>query len=321
MRADVPALAERLIDSIATLEIDPIGAPRTHIGVAYCGGGQSVALLLDRARIALSDGAGHGVSGWQLFDATDADSLRETSYEYRWRTILDEVLAEGGVVLALQRVVRLADGEVHHMEVLARIRMDDDQLVPAGVFWPMATRVGLTVEFDQQIVTQALQLLREPAHATEGRLAVNLARESVASEQFADWLVATLSAHPECAQRLTFEMSETVIAHDEGAALGLAKRLADVGAEIAVDHAGAREVELKYLERLRPSYVKVGGSLCATLGHDENSNAYLRSLINLGHQLGTIMIAEHVDSPDMLALVNELGFDAGQGELLAPSTL
>ena len=71
----------------------------------------------------MSDSAGHGVSGWQLFDATDADSLRETSYEYRWRTILDEVLAEGGVVLALQRVVHLADGEIHHMEVLARIRM------------------------------------------------------------------------------------------------------------------------------------------------------------------------------------------------------
>ncbi|MFZ0170620.1 MAG: EAL domain-containing protein, partial [Acidimicrobiales bacterium] len=96
--------------------------------------------------------------------------------------------------------------------------------------------------------------------------------------------------------------------------------LVDRGVRFALDDFGTGYSSLGYLQRLPVASVKVDKSFVIPLakGNDKVSKAIVRTVVELGHSLNLVVIAEGVDSLAAQAAVTALGCDAMQGFFIKP---
>lgn len=312
-RSGVDEIANILTGRLAEVSVGELEPAGLNIGLAYYGGAQTAGVLMERAESALANAESDGVNAWHLYDDSETPASREVHQEAYWKEILETVIARRAIVLHVQQVrfVHAASGTLH-LETFARIEGEDGLLVPAGVFFPMAARVGLAEALDRAIVEKIMEVAVAPSYRGQ-RFAVNLSRHAVTSEVFADWLFDALRGRKELASRLAFEVTEAMVADIPEVVLEFARRVKSADAEFGVDHCGARDLKLDYLKSLKAGYTKIDGAFIRGLEEEEDKRNYVRSLIATARALGTTTIAEHVESEPMLKAVADLGFDAAQG--------
>lgn len=311
--AGVEETVRPLVEALAEVrvgDLDPAGA---NIGLAYFGGGQTAEVLRQRAESALANAERDGVNVWHLYDDAETAAGRDVHQEDRWKALLTDVIERGAVVLNVQPVrASPPDSGELHWEVFARIRNEAGELVPAGVFFPMAARLGLAVSLDRAIVQAVIQQA-EQEKAAGRHFAINLSRDALSSKVFSEWLLEVLSRRPSIARRLTFEVTEAMAANAPAVVLELVRRINATGAGFGVDHCGSRDLALDYLKSLKASYTKIDGAFIRGLEAQEDKRIYVRSLVATARALGAKSIAEHVESEAMLEAVQSLGFDGMQG--------
>jgi EAL domain-containing protein (putative c-di-GMP-specific phosphodiesterase class I) len=79
---------------------------------------------------------------------------------------------------------------------------------------------------------------------------------------------------------------------------------------------------MRYLQNLRPDYVKLDGSFSKAIESDENTCSYVSSLCELAKSLDIKVIAMAVENEAQQKAFTELGVDYFQGYLYgAPSPL
>ena len=86
--------------------------------------------------------------------------------------------------------------------------------------------------------------------------------------------------------------------------------------ELAVDDVGAGFASFTQLLRLRPEMIKIDGELTSGIENDPAKRALVGSIVRLASELGSLTIAEAIESrPQMLAL-HAVGIRYGQGFLI-----
>jgi EAL domain-containing protein (putative c-di-GMP-specific phosphodiesterase class I) len=94
-------------------------------------------------------------------------------------------------------------------------------------------------------------------------------------------------------------------------------RLSDRGVRIAVDDFGSGYASLSHLRQLPVDVLKVDKSFVQNVGTDDEDDAIVRSTVDLAHSLGISVVAEGVESEDVLNRLRALGCDLAQGFCLA----
>ncbi len=311
--AAVKETVEPLLKELAGVSVGELNPAGVNIGLAYYGGGQTAEVLSEHAESALANAGSDGVNVWHLYDDGETAAGRDVHKEEYWRTVLNEVIDKRAVVLNVQPICSSQNqDQVIHYEVFARIQGEDGELVPAGVFFPMAARAGLAEALDRAIVESLMDIAGRDE--LEGRrFAINLSRHSIRSQAFSDWLIKALGEQPKIGARLFFEVTENIVASMPFTVLEFVHRLGTAVAGFGVDHCGSRDLALDYLKELKASYTKIDGAFIRGLEEEEDKRVYVRSLVATARALGTHTIAEHVESEVMLEKVKELGFDGVQG--------
>jgi EAL domain-containing protein (putative c-di-GMP-specific phosphodiesterase class I)/CheY-like chemotaxis protein len=95
------------------------------------------------------------------------------------------------------------------------------------------------------------------------------------------------------------------------------KKLRAMGFQIAVDDLGAGYAGLTSYSRLEPEIAKIDMSLVRDVDSDPRKRSIVRAMKKLCDELGTIVVAEGVETPRERDTLAELGFDLLQGYLFA----
>jgi EAL domain-containing protein (putative c-di-GMP-specific phosphodiesterase class I) len=90
-------------------------------------------------------------------------------------------------------------------------------------------------------------------------------------------------------------------------------RLSDFGVSIAIDDFGTGYSSLSYLKRLPIHTLKIDQSFIIDVAFDSQDIAIVRSIIDLGHNLGYKVVAEGVESEMAWDMLCKLGCDSAQG--------
>jgi EAL domain-containing protein (putative c-di-GMP-specific phosphodiesterase class I) len=105
---------------------------------------------------------------------------------------------------------------------------------------------------------------------------------------------------------LTLEITESTLMQDPRASIEVLTRLRDdFGLKISVDDFGVGYSSLAYLRRLPLDEIKM-----ITSSEDAS---IVKTVIDLGHNLGLQVVAEGVEDRDTLELLDSLGCDQAQG--------
>lgn len=93
-------------------------------------------------------------------------------------------------------------------------------------------------------------------------------------------------------------------------------KLSAMGCQFAIDDFGSGFSSYNYIKNLPAHILKIDGAFIANIANDPTDRKLVAAMVELGHSLGKVMVAEWVQDPQSFAIVKELGVDYCQGNFL-----
>jgi diguanylate cyclase len=231
---------------------------------------------------------------------------------------LRRALSSDELVLHYQPKETLSDGSVTAVEALIRWNHPRHGLLFPDAFLPVAEQTGLIDALTDWVVDAALHQLA--AWAEDGihlSVAVNVSARNLSHAGFAERVQAALALSPVPNGSLIVEITETALLTDVERATENLVRLAASGVPVSIDDFGRGQTSLGYLSRLPLHELKIDRSFVTDLLVDSAHLAIVRSVVELSHNLGLVVVAEGVEDEATLARLRELKCDVAQGYVLA----
>jgi len=210
--------------------------------------------------------------------------------------------------LHYQPVVALADGSLHHHEVLVRFGSEGSPFPTIR----MAEEMDLIEPLDVAILEETLEALKRDASLV---LAVNVSGRSLMRDSYVNGALSLLKARPWANGRLMFELTESAAVEDLAQADRRLQALRAAGCEVCLDDFGAGAASLAYLQQLTLDLVKIDGRYIRDLAHGGREATFVKHLVNMCAELNVRTLAEMVETEDAEEAVRKAGVDYAQGWL------
>ena len=113
------------------------------------------------------------------------------------------------------------------------------------------------------------------------------------------------------------EITESTVMADMSAVIDVLTDLRDLGVRISIDDFGTGHSSLARLHELPVDEVKIDQSFVRAASGPAGDTTMLELVITLATRLGLDLVAEGIETPEQLEVLNRLGARYGQGFLLA----
>jgi diguanylate cyclase (GGDEF)-like protein/PAS domain S-box-containing protein len=275
--------------------------------------------LVRNADLAMFEAKFAGKAGYVLFDP----AMRQQAVErLEIEAGLRNALANGGLTLHYQPIVRIGNSEITEMEALVRWQHPRLGLLPPAKFIPIAEETGLIVPLGLWVLREACRergrWAKKAGAAPNLMVAVNVSlyqlRESDFVEQFAEILKET-GTDP---RHVKVEITESVMMFDVDAMIDKLRALKELGVYIAIDDFGTGYSSIAYLVRLPVDTIKIDRFFVSQLGLQLEHEIVIRSIVGMAKSLGMTVTSEGVETADQMAALLLLGVDFAQGYVISP---
>lgn len=313
---DVDNLAANLAGDLLQLQIEGLV---THtdvgsIGVAIWQPGDKVTDVLADADIALQTARSSGENAWYRYTPPEGNQATPGG-AHTWQEHLEQAIEDGKVSLYAQDVIATAtsNDKLLHREVLLRTRDTGGGLLTAGVFMPMAERMGLATRLDRLTVNRVLGQIAKADDPA--RYAINLSPATLHDAEFMEWLCTCLGKQPEHTSRLVFELPEYGVLKNVDKARNFIRHLQATGCGCGIDHFGRGFSSFGYLKSIGVQYLKIDGSYTRDIDKDVDNQFFVKALIDTAHSIDIKIIAEAVETAAERVALETMNVDGIQGYL------
>lgn len=229
-----------------------------------------------------------------------------------------EGLEQGRVEVFFQPKVAVPGRGLVGAECLARWNHPTRGLLSPAAFIEVAEANGLISKLTRAVFLRAVAV--QGAWLAQGldvKIAVNVSAEDLADPTLADWIAYQAERAGVAPERVTLEITESRLEHDEALALELISRLRLKGFGLSIDDFGTGYSTLAKLRKLPFTELKVDRAFVAGAPRDRAARAIFESSVTLGRSLDLALVAEGVETEAEWAVVRELGCHEAQGFLFA----
>ncbi|MEO8279489.1 MAG: bifunctional diguanylate cyclase/phosphodiesterase [Ideonella sp.] len=218
-------------------------------------------------------------------------------------------------VLLYQPKAHLCDGTLASVEVLLRWNDPLAGQVQPGDFISILEETGLIHAVGRWVLTQVIEkyLSWLAAGLAPVRIAVNVSALQLRDAGFVNEVKRLLSVHPEAANGLELEITESVIMEDVEASIASLQEIRALGVTIAIDDFGTGYSSLSYLSKLPIGTLKIDCAFVDAMTEGPQALALVATIINLAHSLGLTVVAEGVETQTQADLLRDLHCDDMQG--------
>gem|GEM_PF-5573599 len=287
----------------------------TSVGITVApDDGSNAETLLKNADLALYRAKDRGRNNFQFFIE---DMNQETSNRLFLEGELRQGIARAEFTHRFQPIISLADGNMVGAEVLVRWNHPTRGLLRPGAFVDFAEECGLIVELGKWgILTACRQLaaLQQAGHR-DFRLSVNLSGRQFREADLVDNIEHSIEQSGARARGLQVEITETMLIEDIRTSWATLERLRGLGVSVAIDDFGTGYSSLAYLNELPIDTLKIDRSFVQRVPDQSGRANIAAAVIAIAHKLNKTVIAEGIEHPQQLAVLQDLGCDFGQGYL------
>jgi diguanylate cyclase (GGDEF)-like protein len=232
---------------------------------------------------------------------------------------LRHAIDDDQLVLHYQPQAILRTGRVEAFEALVRWQHPTQGLLYPDSFLPLAEQTDVIDRLTQWVLETALRELSVLDESSDGELkvAVNVSARSVCRSDFAKRVISTLAKLDVPAERLVIEVTETALLSDPARAAKVLAELTAAGVNVSLDDFGRGQSSLGYLSALPIDELKIDKGFVMDMLENPAHAAIVRSIVDLGHNLQLRVVAEGVETKEILNALRGTGCDIVQGFLLA----
>lgn len=291
--------------------------PTASIGIAQSipNAQMSQETLLRHADIALYESKRAGRDCYCLFED---GQLRQ--YLYR-RTIEDDLPAAidlDELEVHYQPQYGLKTGEVHGVEALVRWHHRSLGNIPALDIVSSAEQTGMIDALGNFVLARACRdMVTLIASSPDLRLAVNVSALQVNHKNFMQNVVDILRNTGFPANRLTLEITESVMMSELPLVAKNVSALTDFGVAFAIDDFGSAYSNMGTLTHVPFRYLKIDKAFVHDLIGSEQNAAIIKGIVSLADNLKMTLICEGVESNAQALALRNIGVPVAQGYLFA----
>ena len=223
-------------------------------------------------------------------------------------------------MLYSQPIVAADSGLIRGFEALVRWDRPGFGRVLPDNFIPTAEETGLILDIGGWVLDESCRHAANWARQwpdNELRVAVNVSGRQLMSGNFVDVVSDVLDRTSLDPALLTLELTESTLIDDAITVAPLLHELRSLGVNLALDDFGTGYSSLTYLRTFPFNVIKIDRSFIRNVGTDQDDTAIAAAVIGLADDLGLVVIAEGVETPEQLAALRQLACHYVQGYLFA----
>jgi EAL domain-containing protein (putative c-di-GMP-specific phosphodiesterase class I) len=290
-------VATRLIDLAVTFGLD-LDASRP------------LAQRVSSALVAADEAARDG-KRWASFNPA---SMEDADWAMSLLGRLDHAIDNDELWVAYQPKIDCRSGQMVGAEALVRWTHPEKGQLPPDQFIGAAEQGGRIERVTYFVLDTALAAAvtvqqRDPRFT----IAVNLSALLLSSDQLAPTVDSLLRKHGVRPELLTLEVTETSTLGSAPDHIANLLRLHDMGVQLSIDDYGTGFSTLEYLRRIPASEIKIDRSFISMLNNSQSDRIMVNSTIQLAHSLGRKVVAEGVESQEILNELKRMRCDIVQG--------
>jgi diguanylate cyclase (GGDEF)-like protein len=313
--------ARAATDRVITQILDSFDRPFSSSGKQLCvnltmgiacfpDDGANEESLLSNAESAMHRAKRNGLP-YQYFDPqNDVSPVDQLRYSGQIGAALDN----NEFLLHYQPKIDLQTSRITGVEALLRWEHPVEGMVMPQRIIPVAEQLGMITPITNWVLDTALKQCKQWSYdGMHIPVAVNVSARSFLNPRLLEKIQWSLNEAETDGECLEIEITEATLMQDVTGATNVLNRLSDMGVTIAIDDFGTGYSSLAYLKQLPIHTLKIDQSFIIDVAFDQQDVAIVRSIIDLGHNLGYKVVAEGVENGLAWDMLNELGCDIAQG--------
>ncbi|MGI9419512.1 MAG: EAL domain-containing protein [Geminicoccaceae bacterium] len=253
------------------------------------------------------------------------EAVREIKLEEELR----QALRQEDFSLNYQPIVDLRTSRPAGFEALIRWNHKHRGLIAPDVFIPTAEASGLIVPIGHWVLEQACHAIARlgAAAGVDGSIddrlfmSINLSvrdfSDAACVKKIRD-ILAEAGVEP---ARIKLEITESLLMHQPETAAAALRRFKAMGLSIAIDDFGTGYSSLSYLHKFPIDTLKIDRSFMNGLEERSENFEIVSSIVHMAQRLNMAVVAEGIETPLQVEILEDLGCGLGQGYLFArPAT-
>ena len=281
------------------------------VGVAlYPQHGQTVDVLLRHADVALYCAKSERSACAIYTQEHDEHSIDRLALAAQ----LGHGIDRGELIVHYQPKIPLNQTGACAVEALVRWNHPELGCISPDGFIPLAEQTGLIKGVTERVLEAALrQCAAWRATGLDTRFSVNVSTRTLLERDLPDTIRGLLAQYAVPPTSLQLEITESRFVADVGGARTVLQQLRAMGVTIAIDDFGTGYSSLTQLQQFPIDEIKIDRSFVMRMETAPDDAVLVRSIIELGRNLGLQVTAEGVETASVQRSLQELGCDYAQG--------
>ena len=272
--------------------------------------------LIRKADMAMYQAKKLGKNQWQFFNSTmEEGALKRVLIENDLRVAIENK----DFVLHYQPKINLETNSICGVEALIRWNRDGNQLIYPDQFISVAEDTGLIREITYWLVNEACSTLKkwENTVLSDVSISLNISAIDFADSKFIENVFNIIELSKISSSLLEFELTESVLFDDIASAKENIRKLKSKDIKISIDDFGTGFSSFSYLLDMEIDFLKIDKSFVMSANKDIKAKAIVKSIIDIGINLGLKVIGEGVESNNEMDFLKEEGCHIGQGYFMS----
>jgi diguanylate cyclase (GGDEF)-like protein len=289
-----------------------------NIGMAiYPDHGESASALIKNADMAMYQAKLSGISYANYSSKQDSILKRQIKISEDIKPAIEE----GQFYLVYQPIFDYRAKRVSKLEALIRWQHPTLGLLSPVEFIPISESNGSIYELTTWVLKTACNQCKE-YHLLNKSMSISINFSGCVFNQpeISDLLEKTCIASDVPPSSINLEITETTAMAKPEQAIIILNQLTNKGFTVSIDDFGTGYSSFSYLTELPVNELKIDKSFLLSM--TENSHKVIKSMIDLAHLLDLKVVAEGVETRELLDMLNEMSCDFAQGFYIAkPMTI
>ena len=311
-------VAQRCLDAISTplFLMGQRYVPSCSIGIAhYPENGKTNQELVKAADTALYAAKELGRNRYAFYNKrlTELAEHRLKVEQYLREAIENEQLS-----LVYQPQIDTETGKIMGVEALCRWHHAELGQVSPIEFIATAERIGMIKALTEWVLKTACKQVVNwlELGLPNIRMAINVSPNHFLDDDLVPLVEKIILETSIAPNALKLEVTEGLVQTNE-ANVSVFNRLNALGIKLAIDDFGKGYSSFSSLKHIKIDCMKIDKYFVDDISSDEKTYFLIRSMVEMGHNLGFEVIAEGIETKEQFEIVKDLGCDAAQGYLFS----
>lgn len=284
------------------------------VGISISEQKMTVKTLIKQADTAMHYAKERGKDTYQIYEPHMSTTYAE---RLKVEAQLRQAIEKNEFSLHYQPQIDLNTKQIIGVEALIRWTNSELGFIPPNQFIPLAEETGLIDQIGEWVLRTACQQVKQWQEKLNLyiRVGVNISPKQFQRPDFVskiERVIKDTGLHP---KYIDLEITENGLMQNTSECIRVLKRLKKIGFKISIDDFGTGYSSLSYLKRFPIDTLKIDQSFVRELTDNSNDQAIVTSIINLAHNMQLNVIAEGVETVEIVKFLNKHDCDEMQGYL------